>query len=220
MGTAFRTIALLLGICFGVVGRVAFCQDALATFEAREWLGLDWAPALVTYRVQFEPARARPDAVRLLDVDGKEHSCQLWRVRLHPDGSIASARVSFMAELKKAESYSYRLAAGKPAAAGRELKVSQSDGYLTLDNGAVAIRLPKAGERVFEKPLAFGTDHLKMVKLYGKQAESGIAPGPIQGTPGRRPMGRRQLLLGRKARRGTHGHGLCLRGYGEGAIVR
>ncbi len=44
-----------------------------------------------------------------------------------------------------------------------------------LDNGVVTLRMPQTGETKFDRPLAMGQDHEKML------AASGIAPGPIQG---------------------------------------
>jgi len=172
---------LFLATWLVLLCRCALSAEPLASFEATERLGLDWRRTLVTYAVKFGPARAWPGKVRLADEQGREHACQLWRVKSHGDGSIASARLSFMAELKKGASYSYRLLPGRPALAKSKCKAYRDGSYLTLENGIVAIRLPKEGPHEFEKPLTFGKSHSRMLRLYGKQVENGIAPGPIQG---------------------------------------
>jgi hypothetical protein len=150
-------------------------------FEAKERLGIDWRPTLVNYEVSFKAGRAYPGQLRLVDESGVEVSFQLSRVRCHPDGSIASARISFMAELKKGSSYSFTLVPGRPTISDGPCKAFLEGGYLRLDNGIVALRLPKPGEYIFEPPLRFGTSHQEMICLYGRQVENGIAPGPIQG---------------------------------------
>src|SRR5437762_1826741 len=89
--------------------------EALATFEARDWLAFDWQSTLVTYRVQFPPGRAFAGSVRLVDDAGTERPCQLSRSTKHGDGSIDSAWVSFRTGLKAGGRYRYRLLAEAPA---------------------------------------------------------------------------------------------------------
>jgi hypothetical protein len=91
---------------------------SLATFESHEIMGREWALTLVTYPVEFKPGQARPREVRLVDAQGREQDCQFWRVKLHPDGSIATGRVSFYAALPKGGHFRYNLETSKPAPAG------------------------------------------------------------------------------------------------------
>ena len=189
----------------------AFCSlagtlpaaEPLATIECREVLGRNWPRTMVTYCVQGpgervqeafgmpeqgSPAwvaikdKVRPDALRLVDPAGQEVPSQLWRVKTNARGDLVSARLSFMAELAKNSNYVYRLIAGVPAAtAGTGVLVATNGDGLVLDNSVTAARLPPAGAVTFAKPLSFGAVHQDMLKLYGRQAASGIAPGPIQG---------------------------------------
>ncbi len=176
----------------------------LAVFETDEHMGRDWPHTMVTYEIRGPstssqsdaPARfdmpapiklsapAKPDAISLVDsATGEEAPFQLSRTRLTEDGAIVSARLSFMAALPKNARYRFELLpeapkAGVPPAAG---KVTEDD-FLTLDNGVTAVRLPRAGTQVFDPPLAFATAaHQAMVAQYGRQAQAGTAPGPIQG---------------------------------------
>lgn len=156
-------------------------NEPLARFTVKEQLGLDWQLTLINYAVDFKAGQAYPGQLRLVGADGQEPPFQLSRVELHRDRSIASARVSFMAELKKGKSYSYTLVPGTPTVLDSPCKALAEGNYLTLDNGITALRLPRVGEYTFEPPLRFGGSHLEMVRLYGRQVESGIAPGPLQG---------------------------------------
>jgi len=165
-----------------VVGPSVLAAAPLAVFECTDYISHDWARTMVTYPLQLQPGQAKLGQVKLIDEQGSEQPCQLWQVELHKDGSVARARVSFMAELKKDASYKYQLVPGRPAASAPAAKITDDGRLLTLDNGAVGIRLPKAGRIQFDKPLSFGADHAEMLKVYGgKQAAAGIAPGPLQG---------------------------------------
>ena len=52
-----------------------------------------------------------------LDSAGKEQPVQFWRVKMHEDGSLASARISFYAELAQGGDYRYTLETGVPGSA-------------------------------------------------------------------------------------------------------
>ena len=172
---------VVLAFCGSMIAVAATAAEPLATWECRERLGLDWARTLVSYQVQFDPGKAKAGEVRLVDAAGTEAPVQLWRVQNHPDGSLASARVSFYGQLPRDGSYRYQLLPGKPAAAPNGPSATTQGGLLMLDNGIVALRLPAPGTVKFDKPPTMHTDHAAMVKLFGKQAENGVAPGPIQG---------------------------------------
>jgi hypothetical protein len=156
--------------------------ETLAVFECRERLDRDWPRTLVTYEKAFPAGALHDGEVHLVDAAGREQPVQTWRVKRHADGSIASARSSFSTELAKGQSYRFKLLAGKSAGDFRPPAIrSTGDEFTTLDNGILALRLPKAGEMTFDPPLAMGQDHSVMVAAYGQQAAKGFAPGPIQG---------------------------------------
>ena len=177
----FWNIGIVCFACLTLFASEAVAAEPIATFQCVERLQLDWAPTLLTYRVELEPGQAQPNNVRLLDAAGKEHPVQLSRMRKHADGSIASARVSFRAGLPKDGRYSFRLLPEKPQVAGGKLTVDEAAQFLTIDNGATALRLPPTGDHKVDKPLRFGNDQARMVQLYGKQAQNGVIPGPIRG---------------------------------------
>ncbi|MBS3762374.1 MAG: hypothetical protein KGZ25_03615 [Planctomycetes bacterium] len=156
-------------------------DDVLARFQKNEILNLDWPRTMLTYRVQFEPGEANRGKVRLLDGAGEAHPVQLWDIKQHEDGSVASARISFMAELGKGGSYDYRLVQGERRSTKNVVKASTDKKYLTLSNEKVAFRMPAPGSHEFENPLRFGKSHKKMISHYGAQTENGIIPGPFQG---------------------------------------
>jgi hypothetical protein len=176
--------------------------EPLAVFECREITGREWPRTLVTYALTRDdyqpPAEARAglpdtaspgwvklkaplktDAVKLVDAAGQEQPCQFWRVEKDADGSVKSARVSFFASLAPGGQYRYELVVGKPAA-GAPPKVSTGGGFVTLDSGAVAIRLP-GGKKEFKKPLVFPADHAAAMKNLGNLEKAGLAFGPIAG---------------------------------------
>ena len=169
----------ILFLCFPPAVRAA--SDVLATFTCTEYIDHDWARTLVTYPVTFKRGQARPGQVHLLDEQGREQPCQCWEARTHNDGSLASVRLSFQAELPKGGRYQYRLVRGALAATARPVRTITEGGYLTLDNGVVALRLPPPGEFTFKTPLRFGNGHAAMIRLYGRQEAHGIIPGPLQG---------------------------------------
>ena len=85
---------------------------------------------------------------------GVEKPLQLWRVKQHADGSVAAARISFLIGLNRGRSFRLELQSGKPASSQSPL-IAKTDGeFTTLDNGIVALRVPKAGEMKFDPPLA------------------------------------------------------------------
>lgn len=135
----------------------------------------------MTYEKQFPTGALKAGDAHLVDARGEEQAVQLWRVKQHPDGSIASARISFFAELPKAGRYRFELQAGKPAGKNHPATAGAGAEFTTLESEAVAVRLPKAGEFRFDPPLKMGASQAAMVAAYGHQVEQGIAPGPIQG---------------------------------------
>lgn len=150
-------------------------------FECREQLNRDWPRTLLIYQREFPAGAARVGEFRLVDADGQEQPFQFWRVKQHPDGSIASARISFSAELNQGGSFRFELQSGKPGNSQNALTAHTEGDLTTLDNGLVALRLPKPGEFKFDPPLAMGEDQATMVAAYGQQIAKGIGPGPIQG---------------------------------------
>ena len=175
-------ITILLLFTLAELGQLAAAPHRLGdTITLKEHLGRDWPRTLVTYQREFPAGTARPGEVRLVDATGQEQAGQFWRVKEHPDGSMASARISFLTGLAKGSRYRFELQAGKPGGDVRPLRATADAAFTTLDNGIVALRLPKAGEMKFDPPLAMGQDQAAMVAAYGQQAAKGIAPGPIQG---------------------------------------
>jgi hypothetical protein len=153
-------------VCVLVLLAAANVQAAERTFACQEITGRDWPRTLVTYK-STQP----PGDVRLVDANGVEVPCQ-W--------SRQGTRLSFYAELKSNSSYRYELQPGKPAQPATLPTAAVKDGFVTLDNGVVAIRLP-AGKRDFKTPLAFCADHARAAANAGKLEQAGLAFGPIAG---------------------------------------
>jgi hypothetical protein len=156
-------------------------HEVIARFDAREVLGLDWQRTLVTYPVTLQGKQRKPEQLQVMDADGKEQPFQISHVAYDEKTKVTKARLSFFAELPKNGSYHYELRAGTRRTLSSPVAAKNDGEYLVLDNGVVAIRLPKAGDFHFNTPLKFGQSQAEMVKVYGKQVENGIAPGPIQG---------------------------------------
>jgi len=167
----------LLSACVCLAGPAA--AEPLAVFETRDHVGRDWPRTLVTYDLARSAKPFKAGEAKLIDADtGNEVPYQLSRVQVEGD-VVKGGRISFYASLAAGGRYRYELQPGLPAAMKSPAAVTEG-GLLTLDNGAIAIRLP-AGTATPAEPLRFGTDQAEMVALYGRQAEKGIAPGPIQG---------------------------------------
>jgi len=181
---AFKAALTSLGIVALAVSSMpdgADAQESLAVFRTVERLGRDWPRTLVTYEMEFEQGAAQGDSFYLVDGAGLRHACQLSHVNRYDDGSIKSARVSFFAELPSGGSYHYELKAGAGPAVANAPAAVEARGSLLLENGITGIRMPSKGKVTPAQPLLFGSSQVEMVKLYGTQAENGIAPGPFQG---------------------------------------
>jgi hypothetical protein len=174
--TLSLALALLAVTSFGPVSAAT-----LATFECQEIMGRDWPRTLITYPVEFQPGQVKPGSIRLLDAEGQEQPCQLWRAKLNADGSLASGRVSFYAQLPRGGSYRYTLETGKPAAATSAPQAIVEADLLTLDNGKVALRLPAGVRDYTGKPLVLVQDRPTAVKNLARLEKAGLAFGPIAG---------------------------------------
>ena len=153
----------------------------LATFECKERLERDWPRTLLNYQRDFPPGAAREGELRLLAPSGREQPSQAWRVEKHADGSIKSARISFFEAVTKGGGFKYDLVAGKSTLPNRAPSSRVEGAFTILDNGLVAIRLPKLGEVQCDPALPMSADHAALVRSYRQQRGKGIAPGPIQG---------------------------------------
>jgi hypothetical protein len=166
-------------LCLFFLAVAAVAAKPLATFTCKEWLGVDWPRTLVTYKVTFPAKTAKPDMVRLVDADGKEAPVQLSHV-VQKGGYLASAWVSFFAELKKNGSYSYSLLPEKSLFESGPKPVIVKDGELppgtelpgvTLENKLVAIQLPDRGTRIPRPSM--------MESLDDCDGTNALIPGPI-----------------------------------------
>ncbi|MCU0982654.1 MAG: hypothetical protein MUF25_26135, partial [Pirellulaceae bacterium] len=175
-----KRITLALTLITWLIPGAWAAAEPLAVFDCREFVGRDWPRTLVTYQREFGRGQARPGKVRLLDSSGREQSVQIWRARLHEDGSLASARVSFFAELPKGGSYRYELHPGTPVAASNSPSAQLQGSVLTLDNGTTAVRLP-GGKRQFAKPLVMVGEQGAAIKNLEHLADAGLAFGPVAG---------------------------------------
>ena len=175
-----KTNTLLVSLVSWLILASCAAAEPLAVFECREYVGRDWPRTLVTYALDLKPGQAKPGEVRLQDTQGKEVPSQLSRLQTHPDGSIATARLSFYAELPKGGGYRYSLEAGRPAAAANAPNTSVGGNLLTLDNGVAAVRLP-SGAKQFAKPLAMVGDRSMAIKSLENLEAAGMAFGPIAG---------------------------------------
>jgi hypothetical protein len=140
---------LLCLLCCAVMAMAA----PLATFSAKEYLGLEWPRMLVTYPLAFKQGQAREGRVRLVDETGTEQICQLSRVIRYRDRSIRTARLSFYTALAKNGSFRYDLLAEKPAAA-EVLPAERLPIRLVLATNQVEARLPAAGVVSFATPVS------------------------------------------------------------------
>lgn len=165
-------------------------EDFKPTDAQRKSMPYPSSPAYVSFKGKTTGAD-----LHLFEAAGKEVPSQLWQVTKDAEGNILAARLSFFAELKAKGSYAYELRTGPLGPTSREylLRLASAkpihdapDQYLTLDNGKVALSLPKEGQVKFDQPLPFGHDIKEIQASYGHldayrpEATKGIAPGPIQ----------------------------------------
>ncbi|MCL1857335.1 MAG: hypothetical protein FWF84_06845, partial [Kiritimatiellaeota bacterium] len=180
-GTLAMTGAVRRLGCLGTacLAMTVVAGEPLARFSAVEWLEIDWPKTLVTYRVLGAGATegetdpdvaaavrlARPVKVgeaRLVDAEGNEVLCQWSRVTEDEDGNIASAWLSFFAELPAKGRYDYFLVPGNVTLSS-EVSVTEENGRMILDNGLTAARLAS------------------MLHTSGDVCNIGDVPGPLNG---------------------------------------
>lgn len=120
----------------------------------KDYLGHRWADELISYPLDAELAKA--GAVQVTDETGAVLPCQ-----------VANGRVYLLVNLPADGTRTFTITAtDAPAAAERQVRVTEEAGRLTFDTGALAVRLP-AGAKQFDAPVA-----------------AGEAPGPLQGVRG------------------------------------
>lgn len=197
--TLLPWLTVRLGV-LPAAGQETAAGRPLAVLEGREQIGRDWPETLVTYYLvapgeappradaaapraawgqppAASPAYVRlaapvpPGELRVVEEPGRERLAQLSRVRTDAAGNLRSACLSFRAGLPKLGAYRYTLRAGAPTPSPSDLRVSEGEAYLTLENRATAVRLPRAGSFTFPELRRFGAD----------PAAPGLAPGPLQG---------------------------------------
>ena len=109
--------------------------------------GHAWAPQLVQYRMAWDPGAAHPDSVRAQDEAGRPLATQLSEATKHPDGSLASALVGWIAAVPANATARYTVAVQPPKTykatpqPATDLKVTKG-GDLELATGKLALRLP------------------------------------------------------------------------------
>ncbi len=120
-----------------------------AAVAIEDLTGHNWPPQLVQYRMAWEPGAAHPEGVRAQDEAGQTLATQLEDVVKHPDGSLASALVGWIASVPANGTARYTVAAQpvktyKPAPQPEtDLKVAQG-GNLEIATDKIALRLPSA----------------------------------------------------------------------------
>ena len=104
-------------------------------------------------------------------------------MKLHPDGSVATARISFMAELPKNGAYQFELLPEPPAARDTTLSVARSADELMICSSVVGLALLPHGERKFSAPLRFSSPEEASqfrINECGTLLKAGMIPGPVQ----------------------------------------
>lgn len=174
----FAAVALSVSLA-----RIALAVEPLATFSTRDVIGIAWPRTLVTYPVSFKPGEARRENLKLIDAQGLEAAFQLSRVKLHPDGSLDSARISFHAELPRNGDYRFELLPGHAATHATTLSISSTAEELLIRNNLAGIALLPLGEKKFPAALRFSSMNEAGQSRVGDGAtlvKEGLIPGPVQ----------------------------------------
>ncbi len=140
---------------------LAVCHLASAapvTVTLREGLGTAWQDELVHYRLEL-PAKVMfdADAVRVAPVKGAPIPSQVSDITRHADGSVASCKVWFKADLPPGATAAYTLTPGKRGPKPAEgVRIEPGENSVTLSTltsaGRIGIRLP-AGENTYAWPV-------------------------------------------------------------------
>ena len=137
------------------VGVVLMAMDANAaqTIKLKEYLGRTWADELVSY--PLDKSLAGAVSVEVKDETGATVPSQ-----------VQDGRVYLLLTLSSNAVKTLTVVAGAAAAPAKPAAIREEDGWLVLDSGAVAVRLP-AGAASFPQP-----------------GPASQAPGPLQGIRG------------------------------------
>ena len=92
-----RTSAVALASSLMLAGWAA--AEPLAVLECREIVGRDWPRTLVTYQREFAAGWPGRTICTCWTVPAKSSPFSSGVLKMHEDGSLASARISFYAEL-------------------------------------------------------------------------------------------------------------------------
>ena len=120
-----------------------------AAVAIEDLTGHTWTPQLVQYRMAWEPGAAHPESVRAQEEAGAALATQLAEVQKHPDGSLASALVGWIASVPANGTAKYTVTAQplktyKPAAQpATDLKIAKG-GNLEIATDKLGLRLPLA----------------------------------------------------------------------------
>jgi len=142
-------------------------QTPAAAISIRDYVGVNWGPAVVTYRVLFDPA-VDPQELTLTDAQGAPLLFQLAD-RQPANGRTRSATLRFLAKVEANGVSHYTLAAkgaGAIAAEAMPVTVRNTRRGIEIDNSVIAVRLPAAAQIEYPQPIA---------------ARLGGVPGFVQG---------------------------------------
>ncbi len=149
-----------------VLGCAVTVLAAPKTVTIRDYAGADWRDELVHYTLSFAPGAFTGQATVAVERDNQPVLSQVSEVERHPDGSIQSCQVWFLANVPANGATSYILLPGKRAAADSGVAVKTEGDTLTLTTKApnpIGLRLP-AGAQEYDWPVP-----------------AADVPGPVQG---------------------------------------
>lgn len=137
-----------------VMTTLSLAATAAQELRIKEYLGRTWSDELVSFPLDRSLAKAA--GVSVTDAAGKPQPCQ-----------VADGRVYLLVTLPANGELVFSVAKGASAVKPEhDATVSEADGMVTLDAGALAMRLP-AGQKQFAAPVVADT-----------------VPGPLQGVRG------------------------------------
>lgn len=143
--------------------------DELPNFTLHDYLHHAWTAQLVHFNVESLPAGTLTVAKSVIqDEHGAAYACQWSDVQLHPDGSIRSGAVWFVADLPADAIRTYHLAAGTPVAPNKPAVTARVvNNQIELDAGAghMAVRLPALTAQKDAVPLSTLPAPIQAVRL-------------------------------------------------------
>jgi len=172
---SFLSVAARVATRSALLSLAVFVSSALAQSVAP--VKLNWldgqppaVPQSVSWGVPWPKGQVQKnDSLVLKTADGKVVPAQTWPLAYWPDGSIMWSGQSIVAMPDMAGPF--QLAVGAASAPAVKITCTQDDRAITVDTGAIKVRLPKSGSSLVESIMIGDRTHdIRAARMNGARS--------------------------------------------------